>query len=218
MKRVFKFGVVLGTVMSLGMAMNANAAGETPAQLVKQSITHLQDQTHGKAAQYKQHPDQLRQVLDQDLSPIADFPRISAMVMGRYYRLASPEQRERFATVFKQSTLQTITQGLLSINYDGLEVNDISSQQRYDNQADVSVNVRGTNGQTYPASFTMIKEQDNWKVINVIVNGINLGLTFRNQFDQAMRSNNRDFDKVIDGWDPSSAVDKIQNAHSGDSK
>ncbi len=49
-----------------------------------------------------------------------------------------------------------------------------------------------------------------WKVVNVIVNGINLGLTFRNQFDQAMRDHNRDYDAVINGWSPQLDVEDLE--------
>ena len=40
-----------------------------------------------------------------------------------------------------------------------------------------------------------------WKVINVIINGINLGKTFRGQFTQSSLKNDGDIDKVIASWD-----------------
>ncbi|MND08757.1 hypothetical protein D3C83_316080 [compost metagenome] len=38
--------------------------------------------------------------------------------------------------------------------------------------------------------------------MNIIVNGVNIGLTYRNQFSGAMRdpANGGSLDKVIDGW------------------
>jgi phospholipid transport system substrate-binding protein len=41
-----------------------------------------------------------------------------------------------------------------------------------------------------------------WKLINVKVNGINLGLQFRDKFRQDMAAQKGDIDKVIDGWNP----------------
>ena len=38
-----------------------------------------------------------------------------------------------------------------------------------------------------------------WKLINIIINGVNLGLTFRNQFYSLMKTE-KDLDKVIDKW------------------
>jgi phospholipid transport system substrate-binding protein len=41
-----------------------------------------------------------------------------------------------------------------------------------------------------------------WRVRNIIVNGVNMGLTYRNQFAGAMKDpvNGGSLDKVIDGW------------------
>ena len=39
-----------------------------------------------------------------------------------------------------------------------------------------------------------------WKLINVVLNGINLGKSFRDQFAQAMRQNDSNIDKVIATW------------------
>ena len=35
---------------------------------------------------------------------------------------------------------------------------------------------------------------------NVVINGINVGKLFRDQFAQAMQDNRNDLDKVIDNW------------------
>ena len=37
-------------------------------------------------------------------------------------------------------------------------------------------------------------------VSNVIINGINVGKLFRDQFAQSMQSNRNDLDKTIAGW------------------
>ena len=45
-----------------------------------------------------------------------------------------------------------------------------------------------------------LDENNEWKIINIVVNGINLGLTFRSQFYSLMDKNNNDISKVIDKW------------------
>ena len=49
----------------------------------------------------------------------------------------------------------------------------------------------------------MVKDADgSWRIRNVIVYGINLGLQYRNLFDAVMMatSTRGNIDKVIDGW------------------
>ena len=52
----------------------------------------------------------------------------------------------------------------------------------------------------YPAIYDMyLNDLGEWKLINIIINGVNLGLTFRNQFYSLMKKEN-DLDKVIGKW------------------
>ena len=44
------------------------------------------------------------------------------------------------------------------------------------------------------------KKTGEWMVVNVVINGINLGKTFRNQFVQSAQRSGGDIDQVIDGW------------------
>jgi len=58
-------------------------------------------------------------------------------------------------------------------------------------------------GKVYPLSYSMKQNKDGvWKLRNIIISGVNIGLTYRNQFASAMRdsANGGDLDKVIDGW------------------
>ena len=43
------------------------------------------------------------------------------------------------------------------------------------------------------------RKDNQWKLLNVIINGVNLGNTFRSQFDQAMKKE-ANLDRVIDNW------------------
>ena len=39
-----------------------------------------------------------------------------------------------------------------------------------------------------------------WLIINIIVNGVNLGLTFRNQFRALATEYDNDIDEIINNW------------------
>jgi phospholipid transport system substrate-binding protein len=56
-------------------------------------------------------------------------------------------------------------------------------------------------GNTHKLSYTL-KQGDGgeWKLINVVLNGVNLGESFTSQFDQAMIKNDKNIDKVIETW------------------
>ncbi len=134
------------------------------------------------------------------LDPVVDFRFIARVVMGSYAKQASPEQRERFAESFKGGLVSTYAKGMASFaDYDIALLpphGDISGQRR----VSVAQEVRGGES-VYRVIYTMAKNRaGEWKLINVVLNGINLGKTFRSQFTQAMKKSDGDMDKVIADW------------------
>ena len=72
---------------------------------------------------------------------------------------------------------------------------------RSDRKASVNLVVTSASGNQYPVVYSMNYGKNNkWLLENVIVNGVNVGLAFRDRFSQEMRSQQGDIDKVIDNW------------------
>ena len=52
----------------------------------------------------------------------------------------------------------------------------------------------------YPISYKLRKSKDGWKIVNIIINGVNLGLTFRNQFQALAVSHNENISDTLRNW------------------
>lgn len=206
--------LLLGLLLAL-LALPASAAPErTPEQVIRHSVETLTGEIEGRRDYFAENLDELKALVDDSLDDIADFRYIGASVMGRYFQNATPQQRSRFADTFRQTLIDTYTRGLVTFDYRELRVLDTQRPQRHEDQASVDMEVVATNGQVYPVSYSLRLSGNEWRVVNVIVNGINLGLTFRNQFDQAMRDQGRDYDAVIDNWAPELAVEELEEGGS----
>ncbi|MGP5307618.1 MlaC/ttg2D family ABC transporter substrate-binding protein [Vreelandella alkaliphila] len=205
--RSLLFWLTLAVVL---LPFAAQAQSKSPEALVRDNVNDFMEQINGKEDYYANNLDELKALVNDSLNDVADFRYIGASVMGSYFRNATPEQRSRFADVFRQTLIDTYTRGLVTFDYDELRVLTDQRGQRYEDQASVDMEVVATNGQVYPVSYSLRLSNGEWKVVNVIVNGINLGLTFRNQFDQSMRENNRDYDAVIRSWLPEIGVDELE--------
>lgn len=208
-------GVALIAALFVALTpLSASAQPEPPEAMIRDNINDFMEQLEGREAYYEDNIDELKQQVDESLEEVADFRYIGASVMGSYFRNASPEQRSRFADVFRKTLIDTYTRGLVTFDYDEIRVLDDQRPQREEDRASVAMEVVGTNGDVYPVNYSLRLSDGEWRVVNVIVNGINLGLTFRNQFDQAMRDNNRDYDAVIEGWSPDVGVDEMEEGGS----
>ncbi|MCE8019706.1 ABC transporter substrate-binding protein [Halomonas sp. MCCC 1A11036] len=202
--------LLLGLCLSLA-SMTALAAPErSPEQVIRDSVDELMGQIEGRKDYYASNLDELKVLVDDSLEDIADFRYIGASVMGRYFQNATPQQRSRFVNVFRQTLIDTYTKGLVTFDYRELRVLDSQRAPRHEDQASVAMEVVAMDGTVYPVSYTLRQSEGQWKVVNVIVNGINLGLTFRNQFDQAMRDHGRDYDAVIANWSPEIATEELE--------
>ena len=136
------------------------------------------------------------------MASAVDFDWIARNVMGPYGKQATKAQRELFARTFRDGLVETYGRGLLSYRDQQIVVLPGAD---YEGKRKVSVQqeIRSVDG-NYPLEYSMgLSKSGQWKVINVIINGINLGKTFRNQFVQAAQKNGGDIDAVIAGWDSS---------------
>src|SRR5690606_24756928 len=72
--------------------------------------------------------------------------------------------------------------------------------QQTEERASVNVEVRSNSGNAYPVTYTMANTDGQWKVRNVIGEGINSGGLFPDQFAHAMQTHRNNLQAVIDNW------------------
>jgi len=167
-------------------------------ELITSSILALIDDYHDD---YEQRSEQYFAELTALLDTHVNFAFISRGVMGPFASRADEQQVERFVAVFRAGLVETYGRGLISYNNLQIELLDhpsVAAGQR-------SVTVRQqiiSDGTVYPLQYSMgqFRDSGDWQVINVVINGINLGKTFRTQFVQAANRNGGDIDAVIDSW------------------
>ncbi len=197
-------------LMLMALPLMASEPDQRPEQMIRASIDELMTRIEGREDYFADNLDELEAIVDDSLDEVADFRYIGASVMGRYFGNASPQQRSRFVETFRETLIDTYTKGLVTFDYREIRVLDNQQASRHEDQASVAMEVVANDGSVYPVSYSLRLSDGQWKVVNVIVNGINLGLTFRNQFDQAMRDHNRDYAAVIDDWAPELAVEELE--------
>lgn len=174
-------------------------AAQSPHDVVQSTTTELLGELKANKEQYKTNPQAFYDTLDRILAPVVDADGISRSIMTvKYSRKATPEQMQRFQENFKRSLFQFYGNALLEYNNQGIVVDPAKADDG--KRASVGMKVTGNNGAVYPVQYTLENLRGEWKVRNVIVNGINIGKLFRDQFADAMQRNGGDLDKTIDGW------------------
>lgn len=135
------------------------------------------------------------------LERVVNFPFIAANVMGQQaYSKATPEQRNAFATVFRNGLVNSYSKGISGYADSEIRVVSVTQDPRNAKRVTVAqeVNDKGT---LHKLDYTMLQDKaGDWRVVNVTLNGVNLGMSFSSQFKSSMRKYGNDLDKVIAGW------------------
>jgi phospholipid transport system substrate-binding protein len=149
---------------------------------------------------YASDPVKFKTKINTIFEPMVDFRRVGASVMGKkYYKAATKDQRLRFISVFKTSLLDTYSSTLAQWGDQTIKTN-FSKKIVFNKTEDVNQSLVTSNN-IYPITYKVRNDgKGNWLIINIIVNGVNLGLTFRNQFQALALEHNEDIDEIINNW------------------
>ena len=134
------------------------------------------------------------------LSSFVDFEAVAGVVMSRYASEATDQQTERFAGILR--TTLTRFYGASLVSYNGEELVFLPpSNPDADPKADTVVVMELQGDAALRLQYQMfLNANDEWKLKNLSLAGINLGRQYYTQFAALMAQNNNDIDAVLDNW------------------
>tara|TARA_B100001559_G_scaffold41418_1_gene30713 strand:+ start:2212 stop:2838 length:627 start_codon:yes stop_codon:yes gene_type:complete len=143
------------------------------------------------------YEDKIKEIFE----PMIDFRRVAASVMGKkYYLMATEDQRAEFVFIFKDSLLNTYAETLAQ--WGDSSISTVFPSEK-ENSLRMNVEVKqilNTGTSQYPVSYKLRKNKDGWKIVNIIINGVNLGLTFRNQFQALAVLHDENIEITLRNW------------------
>ena len=204
-----KSGLIALAVMLFWASMPAAAQTEEELrQYVDRNTQQLVDKLNAEKGLYEEDAEAFYASMEQELTDFVDFRRIAARVMGRYARQSTPEQRDEFVAKFKRSLFDSYAQALVSADDFEIKVKDATINSGNADRASVQMEVISASGSRYPVTYSMYKTNEGrWMMENVIVEGVNIGLAFRDRFNQEMEQERGEIQAVIDGW--GDAIDSL---------
>ena len=189
--------ILLSVFSSLAQANDQQLSAHEYAARTHENIIEI-IQTQNQL--FEESPDLFTKLISDAFSPIVDFKRIARNVMGKYSKQASSEQMQAFSEAFENSLLNTYSSTLVEFKDEKINVLSPDTPQISKKKTRVNIEIV-TSSSTYPGRYSMyLDKEGKWKIINIEVNGMNLGKIFRNQFYSLMEKNQEDIDLVIEKW------------------
>lgn len=184
--------LLMAGAAALGLGSTARSvlsAGttQTPDALIREVSSEVIDIVKADAEIQAGNIDRIITLVDGKIMPHVNFARMTAIAVGRPWRSATPQQRERLQAEFKALLVRTYSGALTQIKDQTLQFKPVRATA---DATDVVVRseVRGK-GQPIQLDYRMEKTAEGWKIYDVNVLGVWLADTsFRSQFAPVVAS------------------------------
>ena len=175
--------LIRAAFLSLAMLAGAHAFADElgPRELIEDSAQKLLQSLDANRAEYRKDPTKVRKLVDEFLLPRFDTEYSARLVLGKHWRTATPEQRQRFIGAFYQSLLDNYSSALTEFTADRMEVLPMRAETTAD-KATVRTEVKRSDGTRVPVNYSLRKTEKGWKAWDVTIEGISYVKNFRNQF------------------------------------
>ena len=154
-----------------------------------------------EGSNYDENPEAFKERLKNIWEPMVDVKVVSRLILSsKIYTSATESQKKLFEERTKKLLLDTYVSTLLEFdNYQVVTDEDIKVNKK---TFEVSINFF-SDSNSFVTKLTVYKNSlGQYRIVNIIVDGINLGLIFRNQFQDAYLENNSNLDIAIESWKP----------------
>lgn len=198
MIQLMRMKLALATFAIGALAIGALAHAEpdrSPEQVIRDASELAMEAIENRRAELKADRQALFDVIDEILLPRWDRQYTGQLVMGRYWRDATPEQREAFITGLYRKLLDSYGEGILQ--YDANKLRIIGTRGNpEEGRVMVDSEVRLDDGTPVPISYRLRVHEGSWKVYDVVVEGISYVTNYRNQYASEFRA--KGIERVLD--------------------
>ena len=187
MKSSFKF--LLGLIIAVWI--NNAMAAIAPDELVKKTADEVL--TAVKTDKDIQSGDQKKifALAEEKILPYFNFDRVSRMVLGKYWREASTEQKAAFQREFRSLLLRTYASALSKYRNQTIEFKPLRMGAN-DTNVTVQTQIIQSGGQPISVDYALEKAGESWKVYDIAIEGVSLVTNYRGQFSNEIRQSGID--------------------------
>ena len=194
MLRRFFVPLLLLAWLPLAAAQEAPVPGPAPQELMQDTAQRMVDALDQDREGYRKDPERIEALVDEILLPHFDTDYSARLVLGKYWRDATPEQRKRFIDAFYHSLLNKYGKALADFTSDRMTILPFKGDPS-EGRAVVRTEVTADDGTRVPVIYSMRATPEGWKAWDVTIEGISYVKNFRT--DIGAEIDQRGLDAVI---------------------
>ncbi len=183
---------VIGSIMLLANAAKADVNAAKAEEFVKNTTQEgLVEIINSKASQAERNAR-----FEKLFNSALDLKFIGRFVLGRYWKTASNEQRDRFIDVYRKLNVQT-----WSKRFDEFKGKEFifkgTTPSSSSNQIFVNSIVPMDQGQPANVVWRVKQEGDKFKIVDIVIENVSLAITARNEYSAFIKKSPKGLDGLI---------------------
>ncbi len=183
-----RFVVLWLSMLLAGVSLGARAEMPEPDVLIKNTVQEVlaivkQDKDIQAGNQKK-----ILELVDAKVLPHFDFARMTQLAVGKYWRTATPEQKQALVTEFRNLLVRTYTKAFTVYRDQTVEIKPLKMQSGA-TEVTIKTVIIKPGESNIPVDYDMEKTATGWKAYDLAVEGVSLVTNYRSTFsDQIQQS------------------------------
>jgi len=179
--------LIINLLVFILLAPGPVFAANDPLAVVRETADKVLSEVIANKQALDENPSGLNELISSYIEPHFNFARMTQSAMGRYWQRASETQKASLIEEFR--TMLVKTYGVALRNYSGQKIIYLpvrpSSESNY---MTIETKVAEANGGLeVPVDYRMVQEADDWKVYDVVIDGVSLVSNYRTSFSGQIR-------------------------------
>jgi len=180
-RRLFSLGISLFACSAIAATVASNAQ-PSPHEIIETTAAAVAERLDGRKDYFDDNPDELYTLVDEVLLPNFDVRYAGRLVLGKHWKAASREQRDRFVDVFYRFLVQSYANGILEFEQGSITVLPPQGESG-EKRVVVKTKTSMDDGSQVPINYSMRRTRNGWRVYDVRIEGVSYVQNYRNQFN-----------------------------------
>lgn len=180
-----------GLIALLAVVSLSVQAAQAPDELVKSVSSEVLDIVRKDEAIQRGDTSKAVALVEEKVLPHFDFRLMTSLAVGRDWRQATPEQREKLVSAFRTLLVRTYSNALTEYRDQVVDFKPLRARPE-DKDVTVRSEVRQPGAKPVDIDYALEMQGDAWKVYDVAVAGVSLVTNYRSSFASQIRQDGID--------------------------
>lgn len=178
------YGAMVSVLLVFFTAHALAKDSRSPEQIVEENASKLFSVLNNERERLRANPDLLNELIQETVLPVLDMVSMGKLILGKYWKQASEEQRSSFIQEFKDMLIRIYAKSMLEFGHAQVKVLHNQEQQGKYHTVKTELDI-GTGKAPLQIAYVFRNTKlDEWKIFDLSVDGLSLVKNFRTSFNQ----------------------------------